>query len=229
MTMSRKLFIIGTGTDIGKTYVAALIVKKLHEAGWDAAYYKAAMSGNERLPNGSILPGDADFVRRVSGIDQALTDMCPFVYEPAVSPHLAAQMSNRPFHLQTVLDQLHDLCERYDCVTMEGAGGILCPFSVDETPLYLADIIKACDMGCLLVADAGLGTINDVGLTAAYLRANDIPLHGVVLNRFIAGNLLHEDNRHMCELVADAPVIATVPQDADTIDIAAHDLIALYH
>ena len=57
--MSRNIFITGTGTDVGKTYVTGLIVKKLRESGADAAYYKAAMSGNERRPDGSLIPGDA--------------------------------------------------------------------------------------------------------------------------------------------------------------------------
>ena len=52
--MSRNIFITGTGTDVGKTYVTGLIVKKLKESGADAAYYKAAMSGNERRPDGSL-------------------------------------------------------------------------------------------------------------------------------------------------------------------------------
>ena len=55
--MSRNIFITGTGTDVGKTYVTGLIVKKLRESGADAAYYKAAMSGNERRPDGSLIPG----------------------------------------------------------------------------------------------------------------------------------------------------------------------------
>ncbi len=57
--MSKGIFITGTGTDIGKTYVTGLIVKKLRESGADAVYYKAAMSGNERRADGSLIPGDA--------------------------------------------------------------------------------------------------------------------------------------------------------------------------
>ena len=57
--MSKNLFITGTGTDIGKTFVAGLIVKKLKGSGRDAAYYKAAMSGNVRGEDGLLIPGDA--------------------------------------------------------------------------------------------------------------------------------------------------------------------------
>ena len=66
--MSKGIFITGTGTDIGKTYVTGLIVKKLRESGVNAAYYKAAMSGNERRADGSLIPGDALQVKTMSGI-----------------------------------------------------------------------------------------------------------------------------------------------------------------
>lgn len=70
--MSRALFITGTGTDIGKTYVTGLIVKKLAERKKNPGYYKAAMSGNARRPDGSLIPGDALFVQQCSGISQPL-------------------------------------------------------------------------------------------------------------------------------------------------------------
>lgn len=90
--MSKALFITGTGTDIGKTYVAGLIVKKLAECGKNPGYYKAAMSGNKRRPDGSLIPGDALFVQQCSGITQPLEEMCPYVYENAYSPHLASRI-----------------------------------------------------------------------------------------------------------------------------------------
>ena len=68
--MSRNLFITGTGTDVGKTYVTGLVIKKLAESGAQAAYYKAAMSGNERRADGTLIPGDALSVKEVSGISR---------------------------------------------------------------------------------------------------------------------------------------------------------------
>ena len=73
--MSKSIFITGTGTDIGKTYVSALIVKKLRQRGNKSAYYKAAMSGNDRRADGSLIPGDALFVKEMSGISQSLDDL----------------------------------------------------------------------------------------------------------------------------------------------------------
>lgn len=83
-------------------------------------------------------------------------------------------------------------------------------------------------MDCLLVADAGLGTINAVGLTAAYLKEQGIALRGIVFNRFEPGNLMHEDNKTMCELLTGVPVVACVQQGDTDLDLDAETLEALY-
>ena len=208
--MSKGIFITGTGTDIGKTYVTGLIVKKLRESGVNAAYYKAAMSGNERRADGSLIPGDALQVKTMSGIGQPLEEMCPYVYETAVSPHLASRLEGNPVQMERVLEDFHKVCEKYEYVTMEGSGGILCPLCIDEADIRLPEVVKACGLGCLLIADAGLGTINGVGLTAYYLKQQGIALKGIIFNHYEAGNLLHEDNRKMCEYYTGVPVVACV-------------------
>ena len=124
--MSKNLFVTGTGTDVGKTYVTGLIVKKLRETGYRPAYYKAGMSGNLRRADGSLIPGDADFVRTMAGLEQPLETMCPYVYEHAVSPHLAARMEGGPVELNVVKNGFDALAQAYDLVTMEGSGGLLC-------------------------------------------------------------------------------------------------------
>ena len=73
-----------------------------------------------------------------------------------------------------------------------------------------------------------LGTINQVGLTAAYLHRRGIPLQGIVLNRFQPGNPMHEDNRALCELVSGARVVACVPEGAAALDCTVEELKALY-
>ena len=135
MDMSKALFITGTGTDIGKTYVTGLIVKKLAEEGKSAAYYKAAMSGNDRRADGSLIPGDALFVQKISGITQPLEEMCPYVYEHAYSPHLASRIEGHPVEMAVVKDGYKVVCDKYDYVTVEGSGGILCPICFDEAKI----------------------------------------------------------------------------------------------
>ena len=124
--MSKQLFITGTGTDVGKTYVSGLIVKKLKESGVSAAYYKAAVSGNVRGRDGNLLPGDALYVKETAGISQLVEDMCPYIYENAVSPHLASRMEGNPVQMEVVLNGFRKACDSYEYVTMEGSGGWVC-------------------------------------------------------------------------------------------------------
>lgn len=226
--MSRNLFITGTGTDVGKSFVSGLIVKKLRESGLSAAYYKAAMSGNDRRPDGTLIPGDARYVKETSGIGQPLEEMCPYVYENALSPHLAARLEGGPVDLNRVLRGFEAVCRDYTFVTMEGSGGILCPLRFDREELWLVDVVRACGLGCLLVADAGLGTINAVGLTAFYLKEQGIPLKGIIFNRFQPGNEMHEDNVKMCEHLTGVKTVARVREGDTELDVSAEQLCSLY-
>lgn len=226
--MSKNLFLTGTGTDVGKTYVSGLMIKKMRENKKKTAYYKAAMSGNDRRPDGSLIPGDAQFVKSISGLEQPLEEMCPYLYEAAVSPHLAAQMEGNPVELERVLECFDDVCNRYDYVTAEGSGGILCPLRFDRYKIRLEDFIKARNLSCLMVADAGLGAINSVVLTAEYMRAHGIPVKGIIFNRYQQGNTLHEDNLLMCESLTGLKVLACV-RDGDTdLEIPFELLESLY-
>src|SRR3712207_3996685 len=119
-----SVFITGTGTDVGKTFASALLVKKLKESGVNVGYYKAAMSGNDRDINGNLIPGDAHYVKSISGIDQSLESMCPYVYEQALSPHLAAKLEGNPVDLKEVKKCFDELKNQYDCLIVEGSGGI---------------------------------------------------------------------------------------------------------
>lgn len=226
--MSKNLFITGTGTDVGKTYVTGLVIKKLRDSGVNPAYYKAAMSGNERRPDGSLIPGDALSVKEVSGIAQPLEEMCPYLYENAYSPHLAARIEGQQVELSVVEEGFRRVSGAYDYVTVEGSGGILCPIRYDGVKILLEDVIKALHLSCLLVADAGLGTINNVVLTAEYMRARDIPIVGMIFNRFHPGNVMEEDNMRMCEELTGFKTLACVREGDRALSMDAEELKALY-
>lgn len=226
--MSKALFITGTGTDIGKTYVAGLLVKKLKESGRNAAYYKAAMSGNERREDGSLIPGDALFVKQTSGIEQPLEEMCPYIYENAYSPHLASRIEGHPVEMAVVKDGYEKVGRKYDYVTMEGSGGILCPICFDEAKIQLEDVVKELGLSSILIADAGLGTINSVVLTVEYMKAHNLPVKGVIFNNYHPGNIMEDDNIFMCEYMTGLPTLAKVkPGDTD-LDIDVQLLAGLY-
>lgn len=226
--MAKSLFITGTGTDVGKTYIAALIVKKLREAGEHAAYYKAAMSGNDQRPDGSLIPGDALWVREISGICQPLEEMCPYVYQHAVSPHLASQLEGNPVSMDVVKQGFSAVAHKYSYITVEGSGGILCPLSVGKEELWLEDVVRELRLPCIVVADAGLGTINHVVLTVEYMRMKGIFVKGLIFNHFHPGDLMEEDNVAMCKKRTGLPVLACATDGITDLDIDVALLKSLY-
>ena len=226
--MSKNIFVTGTGTEIGKTYVAGLLVKKLHEAGEKSAYYKAAMSGNDKDADGNLIPGDAKFVKELGGIDQDLNEMCPYIYERAYSPHLAAQIEGNPVNLDYVVEKLRDLEKKYDYITLEGSGGILCPLRFDDEEVYLEDFVKKAKLSSIIVADAGLGTINNLVLTAYYMKEKGMKVKGIIFNNFIPGDVLQEDNIKMCEHMSGLKVLACVKKGDKDLDIDIDKLKEIY-
>lgn len=226
--MSKKIFITGTGTDVGKTFVTGLIVKKIYESGNSAAYYKAAMSGNEKRNDGTLIPGDALSVKNCSGIPQSLESMCPYIYENAVSPHLASRIEGNPVKMDVVKKGFDNLVNDYDYITVEGSGGILCPLCFDEEKIQLEDVVKELSLPSLIIADAGLGTINNVVLTYEYMKSKGLSVKGIIFNHFHKGDVMEEDNLRMCEYMTGLKVIACVGDSDKDLDIDSTFLKSLY-
>jgi len=229
--MSKNLFITGTGTDVGKTFVSALIVKKLASKA-KSGYYKAAMSGNIRDKNGNLIPGDAKFVKDVSGIGQSLESMCPYVYENAYSPHLASRVEGNPVSMDVVKSGFLALQSEFEYLTMEGSGGILCPIDYDKSckrpHIFLEDVIQNLHLSSIIVADAGLGTINSLVLTANYMTSKNLGIKGIIFNHFHKGNIMQEDNIYMCEKMTGLKTLALVSDGDKDLDMDFETLAGLY-
>ncbi|EGW38801.1 dethiobiotin synthase [Desulfosporosinus sp. OT] len=225
--MSKGIFITATGTDVGKTFVTGLIVKKLRAAGYKAGYYKAALSGAEITENG-LIPGDADYVNRVANIGETMENLVSYVYEKAVSPHLAARLEGNPVEMEVVKAAYKKAASQYDYITVEGSGGIICPIRYDHIKIMLEDIIKELALSTVLIADAGLGTINAAVLTVEYMRQKDIPIKGIIFNHYHEGDVREEDNIKMVEIMTGLPVIACVKDNDPELSLDADKLAALY-
>ncbi len=227
--MGKALFVTGTGTDIGKTYVTALIVKKLRDSGRSSGYYKAAISGAETDETGRLLPGDALYVKQTAQIGESPAPLVSYVYPEAVSPHLAARLNHDPIRMERIDRDFALAKASFDYLTMEGSGGIICPLRWDEEEKFgLDDMVKHLGLSVLMVAHAGLGTINAAVLTAKYLDSRRIPVKGIILNHFHPHDIMEEDNLRMIEEMTGIPVVATVRDNAKELDMAAEKLASLY-
>ena len=211
--MTKGIFITGTGTDVGKTYVTALTAKSLVESGINAGYYKAAISGAE-----TVEESDAGYVKKVSEIKQDTNTILSYLYKNPLSPHLSAKIEGNPVEIEKLKKDFENVLTSHEFVLVEGSGGIVCPIRYDENSIImLEDIIKAFELDTIVVADAGLGTINAAVLTVSYLNNKNINVRGIILNNYDNNSLMHRDNLFMIENLTGIKVIAIVPKNAKNI------------
>lgn len=225
--MSKGIFITATGTDVGKTYVTALILKLLRQNGINAGYYKAALSGAEYI-NGNLIAGDAQYVCNFAGLKDKPNSLVSYIYETPVSPHLAAQIENNPIEKSAILSDFVKIKECYDYITVEGSGGIVCPLRLGDQTIMLTDIIKMLNLDVIIIAPATLGTINSTVLTIEYAKKLCIFVKGIILNQYDKNNFLHEDNKNKIELLTGIPVITCIPIDSCNLDMELQDFTKLY-
>jgi len=222
--MGKNIFVTGTGTDVGKTFVSALILKKFCDAGISAGYYKAAASGEEI----EKIPADAFYVKKISGTKADVKKFFSYSYKNSFSPHLAAKISNNPVKFSVIEKDFLNAKKNFDFLTVEGSGGIICPLRFDEKILMLDDIVEKFNLPVIIVADSKLGEINSAVLTVEHLNARKIPVKGFIFNRFDEKNILHVDNKKVIEKITNLPTLATVKKNAADLDISVEKLTAIY-
>ncbi|MFH9086418.1 dethiobiotin synthase [Streptomyces sp. NPDC017673] len=191
------LVITGTGTEIGKTVTTAAVAATALAAGRSVAVLKAAQTGvgpDER--------GDADEVARLAG--PVTTGELARFPEPLAPGTAARRAGMAPVHPHEVAERAAKLATEHDLVLVEGAGGLLVRF--DAAGGTLADAAKLLGAPVLVVAQAGLGTLNVTELTARELLRRDLELAGVVIGSWPAT----PDLATRCN-VADLPEVAAAP------------------
>ncbi|MEG0856306.1 MAG: dethiobiotin synthase [Terrisporobacter sp.] len=214
--MNKGIFITGTGTDVGKTYVSALIVKLLRSQNINAGYFKAALSGAEKIDN-NLIPGDAKLVCHMGGLSCPPESLVPYIYEVPVSPHLASKIENNPIEMCVIEEAFNNISENYDFIVAEGSGGIICPLRYDEKVIMLTDVMKMMKFPVIIVANAGLGTINSTILTVEYAKFQGFEIKGIVLNEYDMEDIMHNDNKMMIESLTNIPVIAVAEREGNEI------------
>ena len=246
--MQNGYFVTATGTDVGKTFVTALLVKKWRDLGIDAGYYKAALSGAE-LRDGKWIAGDADYVKRIANLPDSQEQLVSYVYKEAVSPHLAARKEGNPVELSKVREDFEAACARHKFVFAEGSGGIICPIRYDVAnavngaandaadgaddganvvpntapqKIFLVDIIKTLNLPLLVVTTAALGSINACVLTVEYARAHGLEVRGIIVNRYgMSGNVeMEDDNIKMMQDLTGLSVLAKLREGANDLGVS---------
>jgi dethiobiotin synthetase len=169
----RDLLVTGTDTGVGKTTIAAALVRALRGRGVRAVGFKPAETGV-----GSGQPSDSDVLALASGEQNLLTRPLLQLSEP-LAPAVAADRAGVTLDPDDIEARIRQLRNDGYAVVVEGAGGVMVPLRWGYTVL---DLAQACDLDAVVVARAGLGTLNHVAMTVMMLRSHQIPVRGIVLN-----------------------------------------------
>ncbi len=204
----RGLFVTATDTGVGKTEVACALVVAARAAGVDAVGMKPAQSG--RTPAGR---SDAERLREASDGVEPLEAICPYTFDAPLAPAVAARLEGVVISLDRMVAAARALAARHAAIVVEGTGGLLTPLTENET---CAELAAALGLPVLVVALAGLGTVNHVALTCEALDRRGLAVAGIVLNRTTpADDPSVPHNAAEIRRATNRDVIAALPFEAD--------------
>ncbi|MCK5805956.1 MAG: dethiobiotin synthase [Lentisphaeria bacterium] len=208
------LFITATGTDVGKTFVSAALLRALLARNIDCAYLKPIQTGGDsslttadRAPD---LRAVLDACGPLPGTPDPMT-MAPAVFRKAASPHLAAALEGRRVDFEKILAAFDTLSRAHDVLVVEGAGGIMVPLGEGRTTL---DLMQRLAIPALVVTPNRLGCVNETLLTLDKLARSGIETLGVLFNRIDETGdpeILADNPRIVAEL-GGVPVFGELPQ-----------------
>ncbi len=222
--MIKGVFITGTDTGVGKTYVATGIAKALRSAGVAVGVMKPAETGCGSR-SGKLIPRDAAALVRAAAVRDSLSLVNPYRFRSPVAPSVASAIERKPIDPEKILKSFKTLSQRHEFMIVEGAGGIMVPLA--EGYLFL-DLAEAMGLPVVIVARPGLGTINHTLLTIEALRNRGITIAGVVINDGQEGRkgLAEATSPAVIQEISGVPIIGTIGYRYRSFDAVAMHLSA---
>ncbi len=206
--MSRRIFITGTDTDIGKTYVSCQLLKMLTIAGHSTIGIKPVASGAIETEQG-FQNQDALALQAASSIALEYNLINPILFKDPIAPHIAAERLQQTL----TVDQLIKACApvfniAHDITIIEGVGGWKVPLNKTQT---MADFVRALNLEVILVVGMRLGCLNHALLTVEAIKSMGVNLLGWIANYPHAQMLAIDENLQSLVERIDAPLLSTIP------------------
>ena len=210
-------FITGTDTEIGKTFVSSLLIKLLSEDDLSVAGMKPVASG-ANIVDGELKNDDALLLMQAANIEVDYKIINPYVFEPAISPHLAAEQAGIEIDCNIINSKLEQLKNISDIVIVEGVGGWHAPLTLHTT---VADLAEALNLPIILVVGLRLGCLNHTLLTAQAIRQSGLPIAGWIANHIEKDFLVAEQNISTIKhFLNDFPFLGAIPYQSNKNNLA---------
>jgi dethiobiotin synthetase len=204
------VFVTGTDTEVGKTWIAAGLTMVWHRWGRSAVYFKPVQSGCPEEA-GKLVPTDARLAQELAGLREPLELLTPITLRLPLAPGVAAAREGTLIDLAAVAGAFRDLAARYEIVVVEGAGGLYVP--VIGIRFLMLDLMRWLKLPLVVVARPGLGTVNHTALTVLAARQAGLSVAGVIINRYPARpSLADESNPEVNAGITGTPILGKVPE-----------------
>jgi dethiobiotin synthetase len=201
------VFVTGTDTGVGKTVVAAALIRALARQGLRVAGMKPVAAGAAATPSG-LRNGDALALMQAANVAAAYESVNPYCFAPPIAPHIAAREAGVSIDIELLCQRFGALAGSADCVVVEGAGGWLTPISASAT---MADLADALALPVVLVVGLKLGCLNHAQLTARALALHRAGLAGWIGNSLESAFEREADNIAALENLLGGSAAAIVP------------------
>jgi dethiobiotin synthetase len=206
----KGVFVTGTDTGVGKTWIAAGLTAVLRRWSLAACYFKPVQSGCPE-ENGRLVPTDARFAKDLAGLTEPLELLTPIALRLPLAPGVAAAREGVKVDLDRIARAQKELAGRCDLLVTEGAGGLYVPLI--GTRFLVLDLAVWLRLPLIVVARPGLGTINHTVLTVKAAQQAGLPVAGVVINRYPERpTLAEETNPEVIAELSDVPILGKVPE-----------------
>ncbi|QDV21152.1 ATP-dependent dethiobiotin synthetase BioD 1 [Gimesia panareensis] len=206
--------VVGTDTDVGKTFVSAAIARQLTAEGVRTGVYKPACSGSVvDEATGQPCWNDVELLRQAIGATELPTErICPQTFHAPLAPPVAAEKEGRQIDETLLLEGVRWWESQAEFLIVEGVGGVLCPLSAEQLIVDFAEKLK---YPLLIVARAGLGTINHSLLTIEVLQQRGLTIAGLILNDVDPelSDASRLSNAEQIQKWTSVPVLSFVPFD----------------
>ena len=201
-----RYFLTGTDTDVGKTYAACALLHAFRARGFSVAAMKPIAAGTDSQGRHD----DIEQLRRAASVDLPRELMTPYLFAPAVAPHLAAAEAGVRIDLAHIEDCLHALSGRTDTLIVEGVGGFRVPLNESEDS---ADLACRLGLPVLLVVGLRLGCLNHALLTVEAIERRGLALAGWIGNTVDPAMARPEGSILALRQRLSAPCLGILPHD----------------
>ncbi len=206
--MAKGIFITGTDTEVGKTFIAGGLARMWLKSGKRVGVMKPVESGCAKSDNG-LQPHDALFLKEMSSSTDDLDLIVPYRLENPLAPSVAAELEGVEIDLENVKSIYQQLELKHDLMLVEGSGGLLAPLYKTFTN---ADLINLLGIPVIVVARNALGTINHTLLTVEYARSNGFTILGIIINSLSPdSDLSTKTNPQVIKKLSGVPLLGVIP------------------